>query len=100
MSPQEVASVGKRALELRLATYEYRLPPYAGRRHLGFIIDDTPDSPAVDRDGDMVDLYGYATMLAAALQAQQQRINALETEVRDLRRELAPSATRKAHPRP
>ena len=38
----------------KLATYEYRDPALAGKRHLGFIIEDVPGSPAVDRDGNMV----------------------------------------------
>jgi hypothetical protein len=65
----------------KLATYEYRDPTLAGKRHLGFIIDDVPGSPAVDRDGNMVDLYGYASMLVAAVQAQGEEIACLKAEL-------------------
>jgi hypothetical protein len=72
----------------KLATYEYRDPALAGTRHLGFIIDDVPDSPAVDRDGNMVDLYGYASMLVAAVQAQGEEIAKLKAELARLKTRL------------
>jgi len=74
---------------LRLATYRYKGEAEPARDHLGFIIDDVGDSPAVAADGGHVDLYGYASMAVAAIQAQQKRIDALEREVVALRRELA-----------
>jgi len=74
---------------LRLATYRYKGEAEPARDHLGFIIDDVGDSPAVATDGGHVDLYGYASMAVAAIQAQQKRIDALEREVASLRRELA-----------
>jgi hypothetical protein len=70
----------------KLATYEYRDPALAGKRHLGFIIEDVPGSPAVDRDGNMVDLYGYASMLVAAVQAQGEEIAKLKTELARMKR--------------
>lgn len=73
--------MASQTLRLRLATYEYKAAPYAGRRHLGFVIEDSPNVPAVDRDGDMVDLYGYASMLLATTQTQQQQIDALRNQV-------------------
>jgi hypothetical protein len=81
-----VAAMAARTLRLRLATYEYKAPPLAGRRHLGFVIEDSPDVPAVDRDGDLVDLYGYASMLLATTQAQQRQIESLRRQVEDLSR--------------
>jgi len=71
----------------RLATYEYKDPALAGKRHLGFIIEDVPGSPAVDRDGNMVDLYGYASMLVAAVQAQGEEIAKLKADLARLRRQ-------------
>lgn len=70
---------------LRLATYEYRDRALAGKRHLGFIIEDVPGSPAVDRDGNMVDLYGYASMLVAAVQEQSRQIADLKAEIARLK---------------
>jgi len=37
--------------------------------------------PAVDRDGDLVDLYGYTSMLLATTQSQQQQIEALKKQI-------------------
>jgi len=48
---------------------------------LGFIIEDSPTVPAVDRDGDLVDLYGYTSMLLATTQSQQQQIEALKKQI-------------------
>jgi hypothetical protein len=84
LSVDEIDATASQALRLRLATYEYKMAPYAGRRHLGFIIEDSPSAPAVDRDGDMVDLYGYASMLVATTQAQQRQIEALQKQVEAL----------------
>jgi hypothetical protein len=86
LSTPEVAAMAAQTLKLRLATYEYRAAPLAGRRHLGFIIEDSPGVPAVDRDGDMVDLYGYTSMLLATTQAQQREIEALRRQVERLAR--------------
>lgn len=71
------------AMRLRLATYQYK-NRYGSpdETHLGFIIEDNPQSLAVDRGHDRVDIYGYMSMLAASLQVQEQ-------EIKELRRELA-----------
>jgi hypothetical protein len=77
--------LGREIAAFKLATYEYRDPSLAGQRHLGFIIEDVPGSPAVDRDGNMVDLYGYASMLVAAVQAQGEEIAKLKAELARLK---------------
>jgi hypothetical protein len=69
----------------RLATYEYVDPALAGRTRLGFVIEDQPASFAVDPERSQVDLYGYTSMLVAAVQAQNERIEALERELAELR---------------
>jgi hypothetical protein len=84
LSTEEIRATAAQALRLRLATYEYKASPYAGHRHLGFILEDSPTVPAADRDGDMVDLYGYASMLLATTQAQQLQIEALQKQVEAL----------------
>lgn len=83
LSAQEVEATAAQTLRLRLATYEYKAAPKTGR-HLGFIIEDSPNNPAVDRDGNLVDLYGYTSMLLATTQAQQQKILELEQKLGDL----------------
>ena len=49
---------------------------------------DVPGSPAVDRDGTMVDLYGYTSMLVAAVQAQGEALAKLQTELAQVKRRL------------
>ncbi len=83
------AALAERLLATRLATYRYKAQGPQGRRHLGFLIDDDPQSPAVDASRDMVDLYGYLSMAVATLQTQQQTIEALQAESAALRRETA-----------
>ena len=69
-------------MQVRLATYNYK-GQYGDPdvKHLGFIIEDNPQSLAVDRSHDRVDLYGYLSMVVAAMQIQ-------EKEIADLRRKL------------
>jgi hypothetical protein len=99
LSAGDVAAMASETLRLRLATYEYKAAPYSGRRHLGFIIEDSPSVPAVDRDGDMVDLYGYASMLLATTQVQQRQIEVLKTQVEALSRAVERMSNRGIHQR-
>jgi Chaperone of endosialidase len=98
LSGDDVAAMASETLRLRLATYEYKAAPYAGRRHLGFIIEDSPSVPAVDRDGDMVDLYGYTSMLLATTKTQQQQIEVLKKRVDELSRTVERISRPGAHP--
>jgi hypothetical protein len=76
------AELAQEALDTRLAQYRYKTEPAGGRRHLGFIIDDQPDpSPAVEADRTHVDLYGYTSMLLAAVQEQSKEIRALRERI-------------------
>jgi hypothetical protein len=79
---------------LRLARYRYR-DDRSGRPRLGFIIDDSPMSTAVDPARDQIDLYAYTSMVVAALQDQRALLAAQEMEIARLRRELALFASRK-----
>ena len=86
LDPSEVERLAAEITHSRLATYEYSSPALSGPRHLGFIIEDQPDpSFAVEPDRGHVDLYGYASMLLAAVQSQDRRIQQLEAEVERLR---------------
>jgi hypothetical protein len=75
--------------KIKLATYHYKDQPTAEQKHLGFIIEDNPKSPAVFTHRERVDLYGYASMAVAAVQVQQKQIRALEKQIAELRTELA-----------
>jgi hypothetical protein len=77
-------------LRYKLATYRYRTDGDHGPLHLGFIIDDVEPSMSIAPNGDSVDLYGYTSMAVAALQEQSQRIEALERELKDLKRQRPP----------
>jgi hypothetical protein len=70
-------------MRIRLATYNYK-EPYSdpGTKHLGFIIDDDPSSPAVNAGRERVDLYSYLSMVVATMQVE-------EKEIANLRRELS-----------
>ncbi|HET6281503.1 MAG TPA: hypothetical protein VFH73_11060 [Polyangia bacterium] len=95
LSPAEIHAVADDILKVKLALYEYRDRPFAGRKHLGFIIEDSPGIAAVDRDHDMVDLYGYTSMLLAATQQQAQEIDQLKLQLRTLQRDVANLTRRK-----
>jgi len=86
LTDEELQRIASDVRRFRLATYEYKDPALAGRRHLGFIIEDNPDSPAVERNENMVDLYGYTSMLVAAMQTQSKEIASLKREVAALKR--------------
>ena len=69
-------------LRIQLATYNYKSEVCdPSPRHLGFIIEDMPQSPAVEPGQSHVDMYGYVSMVVAAMQVQ-------EKEIAELRREL------------
>jgi hypothetical protein len=82
-------------LHMKLARWRYRTDAQSDPDRLGFIIDDLdaagagPASPAVAPDGSHVDLYGYASLAVAAIQAQAREIEALKREVAALRAKLA-----------
>jgi hypothetical protein len=79
-------------LGVRLATYRYK-PAFTedpNARHLGFIIEDNPQSPAVDPLHDRVDLYGYVSMVVATMQVQDKELQTLREEVKALRNACQP----------
>ena len=79
----DVEEMARQLLALRLARYRLALPGQEQGQRVGFIIEDAPDLPAIA--GDHVDLYTYASMLVAALQAQQGEIEELRVQIDELR---------------
>jgi hypothetical protein len=73
-------------MRIRLATYNYR-EPYSdpSPKHLGFIIEDDPRSPAVNAARERVDLYGYLSMVAATMQVEEKEIANLRREPSQVR---------------
>ena len=87
---QDIDELARQLLALRLARYNLALPGQEEGQRVGFIIEDAPDLPAVA--GDHVDLYTYASMLVAALQAQQGEIENLRRQIEELRSLCTPAA--------
>jgi hypothetical protein len=82
----ERAELANEAVSTSLARYHYKGEPDAQKKHLGFIIDDQPESsPAIASDQTHVDEYGYTSMLLAAVQEQQTQIEELKREVADMK---------------
>jgi hypothetical protein len=86
VSEQERRAYHEQLVSLPLASWHYRTAPSAAPQ-LGFIIEDIEPSAAVS--GDRVNMYGYLSMAVAAIQVQQDQIEALEHELRALRDRLS-----------
>jgi hypothetical protein len=88
VGPEQLKALHDQTLQVRLATYHYKsqvADPIPG--HLGFIIEDNRDSPAVNARHDRVDIYAYLSMVVATTQVQEQEIAALRAEVESLKAE-------------
>jgi hypothetical protein len=94
----ELEMLHDEALHLRLASYNYK-PQFEDPRprHLGFIVEDDPTSPAVDGTRDRVDMYGYVSMIAAAMQVQEKEIATLRNELVEARSEGCAGRERASH---
>jgi hypothetical protein len=77
LSDAELARLHDETLDMRLTTYLYSGD---GSKHLGFIVEDQPESMSVDRGHDRVDLYGYLSMVVATLKVQEEEIRALKAK--------------------
>jgi hypothetical protein len=75
-------------LRIPLATWRYRWEGDDAPERLGFLIDDVGPAACVQPSGERVDLYGYASMTVAAVQAQALEIAALRAELDALRAEV------------
>ena len=82
----ERAKLAADVQSIPLVRYRYRDAP--DREHLGFIIEDVEPSPSVDGKNDRVDLYGYTSMVVAALQEQRAQIESAKREIRALQAAL------------
>lgn len=96
LTPAEVDALAEQLRTTRLATYEYTIPSMAGRRRLGFILEDQPHSFAVDPEHSQVDLYGFASLLAATVQSQDRELRAMRLRVEALERRLSAREARRA----
>ena len=94
VDPVERARLRAALEAVKIATWRYRSEPDGAKPHLGFIIDDGVPAEALRPSGDQVDLYGYATLAVAALQAQAEEIAALRAELEALRAEVRAARAR------
>lgn len=76
-------------LAMKLARWRYKWDASDRKARLGFLIDDAPEAPAVDADGEHVDLYGYASMAVAAIQSQARELDTLREQMAALRAQMA-----------
>jgi hypothetical protein len=93
-----LAQLHDEAMRIRLATYNYK-PEVADPKptHLGFIIEDMPQSPAVDPGQTHVDMYGYVSMVVAAMQVQEKEIEELRRELDRARAGVCEGSDRRSH---
>ena len=87
LEPAELEQLHDQTLKIRLATYNYKAE-YAdpNPKRLGFIIEDNPASPAVDRAHDSIEIYGYLSMVVATMQVQEKEIASLKRELAETRK--------------
>lgn len=88
LSDAEISSIADEAKTMRLSSWHYKAEGESARRHVGFLIDDMPESIAVAQNGERVDLYGYTSMAIAAVQVQDKRLESLEKELGSMRAEM------------
>jgi hypothetical protein len=87
-------------IRMKLATYRYKGkfvdPSDPNATHLGFIVEDQPQSLSVDRGHDRVDLYGYMSMAVATMQVQEKQLQTQEKQIAALQKQIdALKASRK-----
>jgi hypothetical protein len=81
--------IAREVQAMRLATWVYKAPLDDGRPHMGIVLEDQPKgSYAVDLRSNMVDLYGYSSMLLATVQSQQRELDRQKKEIDALRADL------------
>lgn len=79
----ELAELARQVESLRLARFRHR-DQVGGPQRLGFITEDAPGAAFVSSDGRTVDLYALLSASIAAIQIQDERIRALEGQMRTM----------------
>jgi hypothetical protein len=88
VNAEELQQLAEEVRRVKLARYHYKADTNKTPQ-LGFIIEDRPNSPAVEPDRDRVDLYGYTSMAVAALQVQNKRLEAQQQQLEAMQREIS-----------
>jgi hypothetical protein len=95
VSDAELSALHDEALGIKLATYRYKAQVGdPDPKHLGFIIEDNSKSLAVDQAHNRVDLYGYVSMVVAAMQVQEKEIASLRQELAEARQDICLKSTK------
>ena len=85
----ETDRIAREVQSMKLASWVYKGALADGRTHMGIVLEDqAPGSYAVDPRSNMVDLYGYSSMLLATAQSQQRQIEQQKKEIDALRGEI------------
>lgn len=84
LNDQELVSYAAQLHSMPLATWRYT-DQTDDHTNLGIITEDVGKSVATSSDLDAVDLYGYTSLAVAAIQVQQQELDALRHEVQVMR---------------
>jgi hypothetical protein len=93
LTAPELEEAANKALAVPLAHFRYKDEAISRGPHLGFIIEDVGSIEGVDAPSGTVDLYGYTSLVLAAVQLQAHEIERLQARVRQLELEVD------AHPR-
>lgn len=88
LSDADRKEVASHVLGLKLARYFYKPEVEEPGRQLGFILEDAPGAPFSMTESNSVNLYGFASAIAAVVQEQQLTISRLEGEISALRSSL------------
>ena len=92
---QRATQIQEKLQKMKIAEWKYNWDSAQRDPHLGFIIDDNPNIPAVLADGRRVDLYGYTSMAVVAIQNQARQIQTLETRIKELEQRLVEISSKK-----
>jgi hypothetical protein len=90
LTAPELEEAAHNALAVPLAHFRYKDEAPSRGPHLGFIIEDVGPIEGVDGSAGTVDLYGYTSLVLAAVQRQAREIEQLQARVQQLEAEARP----------
>jgi hypothetical protein len=86
---QRATQIQAKLQQIKIAEWNYNWDSTQRDPRLGFIIDDSPNLPAIHENGRQVDLYGYTSMVVVAIQNQARQIEVLEAKIKKMEEKLA-----------
>ncbi len=82
LNEEEQAAVAKELLATRVVTYHYNVEPDERRKHIGVIVEESPDAIVTD-DKKMISIPDVIGMLLATVKTQERRIKDLEQAIKE-----------------